>query len=172
MDYSVETSKSNERRNELLSSIYKFIVDICVEIYKKRFYIASGKTYVVSKEERNKVINIYNTYTPKLKSLNPDYIISPLKVRYGCYIATCVYGSYDCREVWTLRRYRDYKLAESWYGRLFISIYYKVSPILVKYFGKYKWFKKIWKNKLDKMVSKLQDKGYEDTPYIDRDWNK
>ncbi len=25
----------------------------------------------------------------------------------GCYIATCVYGSYDCPEVWTLRRFRD-----------------------------------------------------------------
>ena len=24
----------------------------------------------------------------------------------GCYIATCVYGSYDCPEVWTLRRFR------------------------------------------------------------------
>ena len=29
----------------------------------------------------------------------------------GCYVATAVYGSYDCPEVWTLRRYRDYTLA-------------------------------------------------------------
>jgi len=28
----------------------------------------------------------------------------------GCYIATAVYGSYNCPEVWTLRRYRDIKL--------------------------------------------------------------
>lgn len=28
--------------------------------------------------------------------------------RKGCYVATCVYGSYDCPEVWTLRRFRDY----------------------------------------------------------------
>ena len=38
----------------------------------------------------------------------------------GCYVATAVYGSYDCPQVWTLRRYRDYTLAETWYGRAFI----------------------------------------------------
>ena len=27
----------------------------------------------------------------------------------GCYIATCVYGSYDCPQVLTLRRFRDYE---------------------------------------------------------------
>ena len=27
----------------------------------------------------------------------------------GCYVATCVYGSYDCPEVWVLRRFRDNK---------------------------------------------------------------
>ena len=42
----------------------------------------------------------------------------------GCYVATAVYGSYDCPEVWTLRRYRDYSLAETWYGRAFIKLYY------------------------------------------------
>ncbi|MDR0918559.1 MAG: hypothetical protein LBM93_04840 [Oscillospiraceae bacterium] len=31
-----------------------------------------------------------------------------------CYIATAVYGSYDCPEVWTLRRFRDYILAPKW----------------------------------------------------------
>ena len=38
----------------------------------------------------------------------------------GCYIATAVYGSYDCPEVWTLRRFRDEVLRESVLGRLFI----------------------------------------------------
>ena len=31
----------------------------------------------------------------------------------GCYVATAVYGSYDCPEVWTLRRYRDDTLYSS-----------------------------------------------------------
>ncbi len=88
----------------------------------------------------------------------------------GCYVATAVYGSYDCPQVWTLRRYRDYSLAESWYGRAFIKTYYAISPTLVKWFGDTKWFKKMWKGKLDKMVSNLQSNGYASTPYDDKEW--
>lgn len=90
----------------------------------------------------------------------------------GCYVATCVYGSYDCPEVWTLRRYRDKTLGSTWYGRLFIRLYYAISPTLVKWFGKTKWFKKMWKGVLDKKVKLLQAKGFEDTPYEDIDWRK
>lgn len=88
----------------------------------------------------------------------------------GCYVATAVYGSYDCPEVWTLRRFRDYDLAETWYGRTFVSVYYAVSPFFVRHFGETKWFKKMWRGKLDRMVSRLQAKGYESTPYEDRIW--
>ena len=86
----------------------------------------------------------------------------------GCFIATAVYGSYDCPEVWTLRRFRDNILAKSWYGRTFIRIYYAISPILVKWFGHTKWFKKLWKGKLDQLVDKLQLNGVENTPYSDQ----
>ena len=88
----------------------------------------------------------------------------------GCYVATCVYGSYDCPQVWTLRRYRDDTLGSTWYGRLFIRTYYAISPTLVKWFGKTNWFKKLWKAKLDRMVAKLQSNGVEDTPYEDKNW--
>ena len=85
----------------------------------------------------------------------------------GCYVATCVYGSYDCPQVWTLRRFRDYSLAKSLFGRVFIRLYYAVSPTIVKWFGNTQWFKKIWKGTLDRMVHKLNDQGIEDTPYDD-----
>lgn len=88
----------------------------------------------------------------------------------GCYVATCVYGSYDCPEVWTLRRYRDDTLGSTWYGRTFIKLYYAISPTIVKWFGETKWFKKMWKGKLDRMVKKLQDNGVESTPYDDKKW--
>ena len=88
----------------------------------------------------------------------------------GCYVATAVYGSYDCPEVWTLRRFRDYSLAATLLGRLFIMFYYAISPALVKWFGNTKWFKKIWKALLDKMVEKLQRNGFENTPYQDRNY--
>ncbi len=85
----------------------------------------------------------------------------------GCYVATSVYGSYDCPQVWTLRRYRDYSLAKTWHGRLFIKVYYAISPTLVKWFGNKKWFKNFWLKKLNKFVYKLQQEGYSDSPYND-----
>lgn len=88
----------------------------------------------------------------------------------GCYIATAVYGSYDCPQVWVLRRYRDDILGSTWYGRFFIRAYYAISPTLVKCFGKTKWFKKLWRGKLDKMVKNLQERGIENIPYCDKDW--
>lgn len=88
----------------------------------------------------------------------------------GCYVATYIYGSYDCPQVWSLRRFRDYTLASTWYGRLFIRTYYAVSPTLVRWFGHTKWFKNFWKVLLDKMVTKLQENGVESTPYQDKEW--
>lgn len=86
----------------------------------------------------------------------------------GCYVATCVYGSYDCSEVWVLRRFRDYTLHSTWYGRLFIQCYYAVSPTIVKWFGNTKWFKSFWRVRLDKMVNNLKRQGILDTPYNDK----
>jgi len=88
----------------------------------------------------------------------------------GCYVATAVYGSYDCPQVWTLRRYRDYTLAETWHGRAFIKAYYAISPTLVKWFGHTEWFKNMWRGTLDRMVKKLQSKGFESTSYEDKEW--
>jgi hypothetical protein len=86
----------------------------------------------------------------------------------GCYVATCVYGSYDCPEVWILRRYRDCYLDNHWFGKIFIKMYYAISPTIVKWFGKTKWFKKLSMIFLEKKIQKLRDKCYADTPYNDK----
>ncbi len=88
----------------------------------------------------------------------------------GCYIATSVYGSYDTPEVWTLRRFRDDVLGQTWYGRLFIKAYYATSPTLVRLFGDAEWFQNFWRDRLDSLVQNLQDDGFESTPYQDKDW--
>ena len=86
----------------------------------------------------------------------------------GCYVATAVYGSYDCPEVWVLRRYRDSVLLESPLGRAFVKFYYAVSPAMVRRFGKARWFSGILRPVLDRKVRKLKDAGYQDTEYRDR----
>ena len=112
-----------------------------------------------------------------LKTIDPSYevpvIEDPAEASTSngrCYVATAVYGSYDCPQVWTLRRYRDNTLAKTWYGRAFIHTYYAISPILVRWFGHTEWFKKMWKSKLNSMVKNLQKNGVESTPYEDRIW--
>lgn len=88
----------------------------------------------------------------------------------ACYIATAIYGTYDCPQVWVLRRFRDNVLARTWYGRLFVRAYYTVSPAFVRWFSHTHWFKSFWKGFLDKMVNNLEVSGVEATPYQDTEW--
>ncbi|MBR2506326.1 MAG: TFIIB-type zinc finger domain-containing protein [Bacilli bacterium] len=123
--------------------------------------------YFGKEEDWNKV----QFWAEKYNLTKPEYKIPDNKQSSdGCYVATCVYGSYDCPQVWTLRRFRDNTLAETMLGRAFIRTYYAISPTLVKWVGDTSWFKKMWKGTLDRMVSKLQSNGVEDTPYQDRNW--
>lgn len=160
--------------------------ELCLIPYKEAINI--GSKYDVNNKNRTgrailaeilqpvfdiipKVQEFEPSYTPPYFPSNPS--LSPNKSSSntgGCYVATAVYGSYDCPEVWTLRRYRDYTLAETWFGRLFIFLYYAISPTLVKCFGEAVWFKNMWKPKLDKMVKRLNKQGVADTPYQDRQW--
>lgn len=132
-------------------------------------------------ETRAKMVNeLRDTYN-QIQNLDPSFDVpmlpstQPMLAQQsssggGCYVATCVYGSYDCPQVWTLRRFRDNTLASTWYGRLFIRTYYAVSPTLVKWFGNTGWFRTFWKGKLDRMVARLSEEGVENTPYEDKVW--
>lgn len=48
--------------------------------------------------------------------------------KFGCFIATAVYGDFYAPEVIALRRFRDETLEASAIGRTFISLYYRCSP--------------------------------------------
>lgn len=129
---------------------------------------------------REKDIKELTALQEKILALDPSYepfptpsaepVNTSTQSSGGCYVATAVYGSYDCPQVWTLRRYRDYTLAKTWYGRSFIKTYYAISPTLVKWFGHTEWFKKMWQGKLDRLVARLQATGVESTPYKDKEW--
>lgn len=116
-------------------------------------------------------VELVDMITNTIKKYEPSYE-SPVKgvKTSGCYIATAVYGSYDCQQVWVLRRYRDLILGRTWYGRSFIRTYYAISPRLVAWFGDTVWFKKTWMGILDCIVSNLKTKGIADTPYQDQNW--
>ena len=88
-------------------------------------------------------------------------------IHSGCYVATCIYGSYNAKEVWVLRRFRDEYLKKSLLGRAFIKTYYFISPKIIKLFGENKLFRKINNKLLDSFVHKLINKGYSSSPYRD-----
>lgn len=85
----------------------------------------------------------------------------------GCYIATCIYETYDCPELWTLRRFRDNYLQLSFLGRTFIKIYYYISPKVVELFGNNTNFRKYTKAILDSFTKMLKSNGFSDDPYKD-----
>jgi len=117
-------------------------------------------------QESNKEIIL--EYEAKIKKYDPSYNTPPIDTTSGaCYIATSIYGSYDCSEVWVLRRYRDSILAKTWYGKILIQFYYFISPKFITLFGQTKWFKKVWKKILDNFIYKLQIRGLKNTPYTD-----
>lgn len=155
---------------------YQNVIAIDTRLLKACSYTFNNGGYVVdttlTEAAKQEKVNEIMECHQKIKEIDPSYVIPkrPSTKSGGCYVATSVYGSYDCPEVWTLRRYRDYKLAQSWFGRAFIYSYYAVSPSLVRLFGDKKWFRKMWKSKLDRMVKKLQDYGYDSTPYNDIEW--
>ncbi len=135
-----------------------------IELHKSVLFMLQDKT-----GNQNEI----TSYAEKIKKYDQTYVAPDFTAPAssgGCYVATAVYGSYDCPEVWTLRRFRDDTLAETWYGRTFIKTYYAISPTLVKWFGETEWFKNMWKPKLDKMVKKLNDSGVDNTAYNDREW--
>lgn len=169
IDLSDDDKQSDIQRYKNLILITQNLVDSCSYTYSNGGY---SREWSLTAEAKQKNIDNIMTYHQKIKEIDPSYEIPqrPTPASGGCYVATCVYGSYDCPQVWTLRRYRDNTLGSTWYGRLFIRTYYAISPTLVKWFGNTNWFKKLWKGKLDRMVAKLQNNGVEDTPYEDKEW--
>ena len=100
--------------------------------------------------------------------INGNKVDQGFSAIHGCYIATSVYHTYDCPQLWTLRRFRDDILENSLLGKLFVRIYYSISPTLVKQFGRKRWFNSLWRTILDSLVKRLQSSGIDSSPYIDK----
>lgn len=146
-------------------------ISVAIESWKSGININKEIIKYLTPDARDQQLEIITSFAGKIQEYDISYEIP--KIEYnrsdsGCYVATAVYGSYNCPEVWTLRRFRDNTLDATWYGRAFIQTYYAISPTLVKWFGETSWFKKLWRRPLDKLVASLRCKGVEDTPYIDK----
>jgi DNA-directed RNA polymerase subunit RPC12/RpoP len=63
----------------------------------------------------------------EIKTKYPNWqIIKP--VRKDCFIATATFGDPNHPDVLVLRRFRDDCLSQNWFGKLFVRLYYFLSP--------------------------------------------
>lgn len=95
-------------------------------------------------------INNINTQVQSLSKNNTS------STSGGCYIATMVYGDYDHPQVMVLRKFRDEKLVHVMFGKSFISLYYAISPHLVKLLKDKQGINRVIRNLLNPLVTKVK----------------
>ena len=174
----IEFTPQNQRFS-LLAELYGAINSAISDLEFSKKVLGRLKNMQIDPTLRSTINQNYSGASSTISSLNQmeNQLTSGLTQSSsgggggGCYVATAVYGSYDCPPVWTLRRFRDYDLAKSIHGRAFIHVYYAVSPCLVRVFGNTNWFRALCKKPLDRLVAKCKAKGYSDLPYKDQIWS-
>ena len=60
-----------------------------------------------------------------------DILKQKLQPKSGCYIATMAYGDHNHPQVVHLKQFRDNYLRHTFLGRIFIQVYYSISPKIV-----------------------------------------
>lgn len=73
----------------------------------------------------------------------------------GCFIATVSYGSYEHPSVRKLRNFRDTILQNYKAGRVFIKIYYYISPKIAEYMREKAFLKKLTRRFIDLFINKF-----------------
>lgn len=77
----------------------------------------------------------------------------------GCFIATAVYGTPLADEINVLRNWRDVSLMNNFFGRIFVKIYYTISPPIANFISKSEKLKKIVRAILKPFIIQLKKKN-------------
>lgn len=77
----------------------------------------------------------------------------------GCFVATAIYGSYDCPQVVVLRHFRDRIVAKVPGGTALINLYYRHGPTLAERLTFHKNITKVFRWGLDVFVAALRGLG-------------
>lgn len=127
---------------------YKMLKRLDIFNYKKNFSDTESEfiTLVeISYDILERLQDEYKTLTalgersklPKtlevVRQITPIKEVSNKQSQDGCYIATVVYGSPLSKEVVHFKSYRDKVLLKNLVGKLFVKLYYFVSPTISKY---------------------------------------
>ncbi len=109
-------------------------------------------------ELRSKDVGIFTSQKGKMKVVQNSSISKYIKIDSGCFIATYVYG-FDSEEVSLLRQYRDDVLLHNVISKSLVSVYYLISPILIKIFGSKQLFQKMSHKFLNYIVERIKKKA-------------
>lgn len=157
------------------TSSNKLNIDILKDIKNKDNNPTNVKNQILNKSKTNSSVNI--TQQPKTNNqaildnlrknnqfsipngnkttqkntINSSQYSNINKNNNNCFIATAVYG-YDAKETNFLRSWRDHKLSQNIFGRIFIYTYYKISPHLVPIIKNHPKLKQFIRNKLDILI--------------------
>ena len=74
----------------------------------------------------------------------------------GCFIATAAFGSYHAPEVILLQKFRDRILLASEPGRLFVALYYRVSPPIADFISRDDALKRATRLSLKPLIFSIQ----------------
>ena len=108
----VEIEKIKDEKNRL-------IIEENILRRQKHFYVNYILGRIIMDKDKNKLISL-NT---KNNNINENS---------NCFIVTTTMGDINHPVVVDFRRYRDEVLLNTYFGRVFINIYYKVGPVLSK----------------------------------------
>ena len=86
------------------------------------------------------------------KEMPEDYEEKKKKEGEGCFIATAAYGTPYAVELQILRVFRDDHLLKNSFGRLFVNVYYQVSPAVASFIEKHEIAKSLTKAILIKPI--------------------
>jgi tetratricopeptide (TPR) repeat protein len=110
-------------------TIYKNIIE-AARLYMFRYTYTDGTLKVsLTGEEYAEAKRFIQEAEFKIRKFDPAFR-AQIPEQGSCYIATAIYGSYECEEVLTLREFRDHILSRYALGRLFIRVYYEVGPLI------------------------------------------
>ncbi len=151
----VEVIKNNEDYLELIREISDGYVRYS-QCLSDRYAIYGAKLLDSAVAARRENAKLFREGLPEIENSNFDESkINNTSSNGNCYIATAVYGSYEAQEVIVLRRFRDEILSKSLLGRIFINIYYTLSPPFANWLKNAERTNKVTKLMLDKWVNSL-----------------
>jgi len=123
-------SKSIQPPNKY-SSAHKEFLKIYEEVFEMWNRFKNDYYYLIQNPENPKNVQLILDFEPMSVQMNifSDELENINKSKSdGCFIVTAVYGTPLAPEIDVFRNYRDNQLRKTFFGRLFINIYYTISP--------------------------------------------